>query len=113
MRAGPMHDRIRIDEPVPDEVDGNVAPRHEWREVWECAAQIGTVTGREYFAQQRENAIDGSRIVIRYPPPSVNVTSACRVTDLQRGIIYAIDAVLFDDKRTLMTLACTSGQNDG
>lgn len=113
MRAGPMHDRIRIDEPVPDSVDGMIAPRHDWREVWTCAAQISTVTGREFFSQQRENAIDGVRIVMRYPSSSVNVTSACRVTDIARGIVYAIDAVLFDDKRTLMTLACTSGQNDG
>lgn len=112
MRAGPMHDRIRIDEPVPS-VDGTFAPRHEWREAWECAAQISTVTGREYFSQQRENAVDGVRIVIRYPPPTVNVTAACRCTDLTRGIVYAIEAVLFDDKRTLMTLACTSGANDG
>lgn len=111
MRAGPMHDRIRIDEPVPDEVDGMIAPRHEWLEVWECAAQINTVTGREYFSQQRENAVEGVRIVLRYPP--VNVTAACRCTDVVRGIVYAIDAVLFDDKRTLMTLACTAGQNDG
>lgn len=108
-----MHDRIRIDEPVPDEVDGMVAPRHEWQTVWECAAQIGTVTGREFFSQQRENAIEGTRIVIRYPTSDVNITSACRCTDVKRGIIYAIDAVLFDDKRTMMTLACTAGQNDG
>lgn len=111
MRAGPMHDRIRIDEPVPNTVDGMIAPRHDWQQVWECAAQISTVTGREFFSQQRENAIDGVRIVLRYP--AVNVTSACRVTDVMRGIVYAIDAVLFDDKRTLMTLACSSGQNDG
>lgn len=111
MRAGPMHDRIRIDEPVPDDVDGMEAPVHEWNTVWECAAQIGTVTSREFFSQQRENAIEGARIVLRYPP--VNVTAACRVTDVERGIVYAIDAVLFDDKRTLMTLACTAGLNDG
>lgn len=111
MRAGPMHDRIRIDAPVPDTVDGMLAPRHEWVEVWECAAQIDTVSSREFFSQQRENAIDGVRVRLRYPP--VNVTTACRITDIARGIVYAIDAVLFDDKRTLMTLACTSGQNDG
>lgn len=113
MKAGPLRDRIRIDEPVPNTVDGMVAPRHEWQTIWECAAQIGTVTGREFFSQQRENAIDGARIYLRHPPPNVNVTSACRVTDIARGTVYAIDAVLFDDKRTLMTLACTSGANDG
>jgi len=106
-----MHDRIRIDAPVPDEVDEMDAPSHEWEEVWECAAQISTLTSREFFSQQRENAIEGVRIVIRFPP--VNVTAAHRVTDIDRGIIYAIDAVLFDDKRTLMTLACTAGLNDG
>lgn len=112
MRAGPMHDRIRIDEPVPA-VDGSFAPRHEWAPVWDCDAQISTVTSREFFSQQRENAVDGVRIVIRYPPPTVNVTTACRCEDTQRGIVYAIEAVLFDDKRTLMTLACSSGANDG
>lgn len=112
MKAGPLYDRIAIDEPVPA-VDGMIAPRHEWQRVWECAAQIDTVTAREFFSQQRENAIDGVRIRLRFPPPSVNVTMACRVTDVVRGTVYAIDAVLWDNKRTLMTLACTSGQNDG
>lgn len=112
MRAGPLRDRIRIDEPVPA-VDGMVAPRHEWQPLWECAAEISTTTAREFFSQQRENAIDGVRIVMRYPPVGINVTAACRVTDINRGIIYAIDAVLFDNKRTRMTLAATSGQNDG
>lgn len=112
MRAGPLRDRIRIDEPVPA-VDGMIAPRHEWQPVWECAASIDTVTAREYFSAQRENAVDGVRIVLRYPPSTVNITMACRATDVRRNIVYQIDAVLWDDKRTRMTLACTSGQNDG
>lgn len=110
MRAGPLHDRIRIDEPVPG-VDGMVAPRHAWAPIWECAAQISTLTGREFFSQHRETATEGVRIYIRFPP--VNVTAACRCEDLQRGIVYAIEAVLFDDKRSLMTLACVAGGSDG
>ncbi len=112
MRIGPMHDRIRIEEPATVK-DGFGAPSRQWTAVYESAAQIETLNGREYFSNNREEAADTVRIRMRYPPRALNLTSDHRAIDTRRGIVYAISAVLFDDKRTLMTLACTSGVSDG
>lgn len=112
MRAGPMHDRIAIDESV-DSLDATRAPKHSWSRIWECAAEIGTVSSRDYFTGTREEGVSTVRIRLRYPPPDVNVTLTCRVIDVARGFTYTIDSVLWDDKRTLMTLMCTSGASDG
>jgi head-tail adaptor len=112
MRAGPMHDRIRIESPGQGK-DGMGAPKRVWMAVWECAAEIATVSGREYFSGTREEAADVVRIRCRYHPKAVTVAADCRAVDTRRGIVYAITAVLFDDKRSLLTFICTSGVADG
>jgi head-tail adaptor len=112
MRVGPLHDRIRIDA-VTNGRDGMGAPKRTWAPLWEAAAQIDTYNGREYFTGTREESADYVRIRMRYHPKAVNITSECRAVDVRRGITYAISSVLFDDKRTLLTLACVSGVSDG
>jgi head-tail adaptor len=112
MRIGPLHDRVRIDQCVEGR-DTMGAPSRTWTPLWEAAAQIDTANGREYFTGTREEAADVVRVRMRYPPRDVNVTSAARAVDVRRGITYAIQGVLFDDQRTLLTLACVSGVSDG
>jgi head-tail adaptor len=89
------------------------APKRVWSTLWEAAAQIDTFNGREYFTGTREEAADYVRVRMRYHPRAVNITAQCRATDTRRGIVYAVSAVLFDDKRTLLTLTCVSGVSDG
>lgn len=112
MRIGPMHDRIRIEAPATTR-DALGAPQRNWTPVYESAAQIETLTGREYFTNSREEAADTIRIRMRFPAKALNITADHRAIDTRRGNVYAISAVLFDDKRTMMTLACTSGVSDG
>lgn len=112
MKAGKLDDLVRIDEPVPD-VDGMIAPRHEWAPLWTCDAQISFGNSREAFSLGREGAAIGAQVFIRIPPSTVNVTSACRMVDLTTGVIYAIDSVSPDDDRTMLRLYCVAGENDG
>ena len=112
MRIGPLHDRVRIDRCVTTK-DAMGAPSRAWATLWEAAAQIETTNAREYFTGTREEAADLVRIRMRYHPRAVNVTAEARAVDVRRGITYAIQGVLFDDKRTLLTLACVSGVADG
>jgi head-tail adaptor len=112
MRIGPLHDRVRIDA-VSNAKDAMGAPSRTWAPLWEAAASIETASAREYFTGSREEAADIVRIRMRYPPRDLNVTSEARAVDVRRGIVYAIQSVLFDDKRTLLTLACVSGVSDG
>jgi len=112
VRIGPLHDRVRIDRAVTTK-DTLGAPSRTWVELWTGAAQIDTANSREYFTGTREEAADMVRIRMRFHPKAVNVTADCRATDVRRGIVYAIQGVLFDDKRTLLTLACVSGVSDG
>lgn len=112
MKIGPLHDRIRIDECVTKR-DALGAPMRVWEPMWEAAAQIDTYGGREYFTGTREEASDSIRIRMRYHPKALNVTAECRAVDIRRDITYAIQTVLFDDKRTLLTLNATSGVSDG
>lgn len=112
MRIGPLHDRIRIDNAV-NTRDAMGAPARTWETLWEAAAQIETLNGREYFTGTREEAIGVIKIRLRYHPRAVNINANCRAVDTRRGIVYAITAVMFDDKRTLLTLACVSGSSDG
>lgn len=113
MRAGPLRDRIRIEEPGNGR-DALGAPKRVWTPLVEhWPAQISTYSAREYFATGREEAADVVKIVCRYHPSAVNVTAGCRAVDELRGIVYAITACLFDDKRTILTLSCLSGVSDG
>jgi len=112
VRVGPLHDRVRIDRCVTTK-DALGAPSRAWVALWTAAAQIDTVSGREYFTGTREEAADLVRIRMRYHPLGMNITADARAVDVRRGITYAIQSVLFDDKRTLLTLACASGVADG
>lgn len=112
MKIGPLRDFVRI-ESVTSARDGMGAPVRTWAPLWEAHAQIETLSGREYFTGTREEASDTVRIYMRFPPKDLNVTSECRAIDTRRGITYAITAVLFDAKRTLLTLAGISGVSDG
>lgn len=112
MRIGPLRDRIRL-EAVTNGKDTMGAPVRTWSLLWEAAAQIDTYNGREWFTGDRMEAADLVRIRLRYHPRAVNVTASCRAIDTRRGIVYGISAVKFDDKRTLLTLECVTGTNDG
>ena len=112
MRIGPMHDRIQIDECI-NEVDALRAPVRTWVELWTAAAQIDTQSAREYFANSREEAANNVVIRMRYHPRGMRVNAQCRATDTRRGIVYAITGVLFDDKRTMLTITARSGVSDG
>lgn len=113
MQAGRLDGWARIDAPADDGVDSMVAPKREWLPLWECPATFTPMSAREFLASNREGASASTRIVIRMPPPDVNVTTKCRVTDAERGVIYALEAVMSDEGRTYLTLYGVSGENDG
>jgi len=107
-----MHDRVRIDECV-NGVDALRAPKRTWEPLWEAAAQIDTVSAREYYANNREESANSVVIRMRYNPKGMRVNAQCRATDIRREITYAITGVLFDDKRSMLTITARSGVSDG
>lgn len=112
MRAGPLRDRIRFESPG-NGSDAMGAPKRVWVPILETRGSIQTVSGREYFSNGREEAADVVKIICRFHPKTVNITADCRAVDMLRGIVYAITTVLFDDKRTMMTVTALSGVSDG
>ncbi len=67
MRGGPLRCRITIEAPVETQgSDGSIATT--WETFIEAWASIEPLIGREYFAQQREQATVSHKIRMRYQP---------------------------------------------
>ena len=88
MRGGPLRYRITIERPVEIQAgDGSMITAWEtFADVW---ASIEPLIGREYFAQDREQAAVSHKIRMRYLP---GITHKMRVAWESR--IFEIESVL-------------------
>ena len=88
MRAGPLRCRITIEAPVETQgSDGSIVTT--WKTFTEAWASIEPLIGREYFAQQREQATESHKIRMRYQP---GITHKMRVAWDSR--LFEIESVL-------------------
>lgn len=88
MRAGPMRHRVTIEAPVETQAaDGSVITT--WETFAEAWASIEPLIGREYFAQQREQATVSHKIRMRY---QAGITHKMRVAWGTR--LFEIESVL-------------------
>jgi SPP1 family predicted phage head-tail adaptor len=104
MRCGPLRHRITIEAPVEAQAaDGSIVTT--WETFTEAWASIEPLIGREYFAQQREQAAVSHRIRMRYQP---GITHKMRVAWGTR--IFEIESVLNvgERKREIVLMASES-----
>ncbi len=88
MRAGPLRCRITIEAPVETQApDGSIVTT--WETFTTAWASIEPLIGREYFAQQREQATISHKIRIRHRP---GITHQMRVSWGAR--LFEIESVL-------------------
>ena len=88
MRGGPMRHRITIEAPVETQAaDGSIL--QSWETFAEAWASIEPLIGKEYFAQQREQAVVSHKIRMRYQP---GITHKMRVAWESR--LFEIESVL-------------------
>ena len=88
MHAGPLRCRITIEAPVETKgADGSISTT--WATFTETWASIEPLIGREYFAQQREQATVSHKIRMRHQP---GITHKMRVVWGAR--IFEIESVL-------------------
>jgi len=110
MKAGLMRQRIRLERPssLADEFG---APVKSWALVAEVAASVDALSGREFFAADRELADATWRITLR-AIPGVTPEPDWRVTDIRSGQIFDVRAVLPSHERAVLTLAAASGSTE-
>jgi SPP1 family predicted phage head-tail adaptor len=88
MRSGPLRHRITIEAPVETQgSDGSMTTT--WETFLTAWASIEPLIGREYFAQQREQAAVSHKIRMRYRP---GITHKMRVAWGTR--VFEIESVL-------------------
>ncbi len=88
MRAGPLRCRITIEAPVETQgSDGAILTM--WDTFTTAWASIEPLIGKEYFAQQREQATVSHKIRMRYQP---GITHKMRIAWGTR--VYEIESVL-------------------
>ncbi len=88
MRGGPLRHRITIEAPVESQgSDGSTLTT--WETFAEAWASIEPLIGREYFAQQREQAAVSHKIRMRHRP---GITHQMRVSWGAR--LFEIESVL-------------------
>jgi head-tail adaptor len=110
MKAGLMRRRIRLERPdtLADEFG---APVKTWALVAEVAAAIDAVSGREFFAADRELADCTWRLTVR-EIPGVAIEPDMRAVDVDSGQVFDLRAVLPSHERAVFTLAASSGASE-
>jgi SPP1 family predicted phage head-tail adaptor len=104
MRAGPLRCRITIEAPVETQAgDGSMFTT--WETFAIAWASIEPLIGREYFAQQREQATVSHKIRMRHQP---GITHKMRVAWGTR--IFEIESVLnVGERNREIILMCQEG----
>ncbi len=87
--------------------DAYGSPSTEWAAVATVAASVQDLTGREFVAAGGTQNAATTKITIRY---RAGVVATMRA--LHGGNIYSIEAVLGQDRRTLL-LMCSRGVGNG
>ena len=101
MRPGPLRCRITIEAPVETQAaDGSIVTT--WQTYATPWASIEPLIGREYFAQQREQAAVSHKIRMRYQP---GITHKMRVAWGTR--LFELESVLnvSERKREIVLMA--------
>lgn len=110
MKAGLMRRRIRLERPE-TLADDFGAPVKSWTAVATVAAAVDALSGREFFAADRELADATWRITLR-AIPGVTPEPDWRVVDVRNGQIFDLRAVLPSHERAVLTLAASSGSSE-
>lgn len=110
MKAGLMRRRIRLERPT-TLADDFGAPVKSWALVAEVHAAVDSVSGREYFAADRELADATWRITLRALPDTLPEPH-WRVVDVDNGQIFDVRAVLPSHERAALTLAASCGSSE-
>jgi head-tail adaptor len=111
MKAGLMRRRVRLERPQ-TLADDFGAPVKSWLTVAEVAAAVDSVSGREFFAGDRELADATWRIVLRALPAGALPEPDWRVVDVRNGQVFDVRAVLPSHERAALTLAASCGSSD-
>lgn len=107
MDIGKLKHRITIQEFVSGKDDWG-QPIQTWTTKAITWAQVQGVSGREFLAADAEQAGVTWKIILRYMPglkPSMRI--------LLDDQIFNITAVLPDNNKTMITVMCETGVNDG
>lgn len=110
MKAGLMRRRVRLERPT-TLADDFGAPVKSWALVAEVAAAVDSVSGREFFASDRELADATWRITLRELPATL-IEPDWRCVDVDNGQVFDIRAVLPSHERATFTLAASCGSSE-
>jgi head-tail adaptor len=109
MKAGLMRRRVRLERPD-TLADDFGAPVKSWALVAEVDAAVDAVSGREFFAADRELADATWRLTLRELPGTLPEPD-WRVVDVDTGQIFDVRAVLPSHDRSALTLAASCGSS--
>ncbi len=110
MRAGRMRHRIKLYE-VTNSTDSLGAPVKTWTEIAEVSASIDSVTGREYFASERDLGEETWKITLR-EVPGVRVDGSYRAEDVDTGATFDIVRVLESHARESLVMTAKAGSSN-
>ena len=109
MKAGRLRHRVRIEQQG-QAVDQYGAPTKVWSTVVESNASIDSISGREYFASERDLGEETWRITMRRWP-GFHLDGTFRAVDVDTGTIYDLRAVLDSHVRDMVTITGRSGSS--
>lgn len=107
MKAGRMRQRLSVEKPTKVR-DGFESPTPLYVVAFEQAADVSAITGREFFAADRELGEATWKIVMRTHPTEV-IEPSWRGIDVDTGAVYDFVAVLPSLHRDFVTIAAKSG----
>lgn len=102
MRSGPLRHRCVLQEEQ-QQPDGMGGHSREWVEIRKVWAQVGMPTGRVASIAQQITPVVTAEIRCR---PSPDFIAGRRL--IHQGTAYRIEAVLPDNKNSMMRLLCSS-----
>lgn len=111
MKAGLMRWRIRLERPE-TLADDFGAPVKSWTTVAQVPAAIDALSGREYFAADRELADATWKLTLRALAGGLLPEPDWRAVDIDSGQVFDIRAVLPSHERAVLTLAASSGSSE-
>jgi head-tail adaptor len=110
MKIGLMRRTLHFERPTSTRDDYG-SPQKTWADVATVSASVDAISGREYFASDRDLATLLWRIVIR-EIPGEQVEPDWRATDIDSGEVFDVRAVLPSHDRDQLTLAASSGSTE-
>jgi len=109
MKAGRLRHRIRIEQQIQG-VDAFGAPMKTWATMVETNASVDSVSGREYFAAERDLGEETWKITMRRWP-GFHLDGTFRAVDVDSGVVYDLRAVLDSHVRDMVTVTAKAGSS--